>query len=119
MKNSMLAGLIVGGIALAAVAACAGTLGARRSDDYADVISVAQAYDTQQTAWHVCNGDGQELVSATMIGHGCSTVYDYEKTPTGYLVTYLYDGKQDAVLMNHIPRKRLRMENGAPVLATS
>lgn len=56
MKNSLLAPLILGGVVVMAVAAYAGT----RTDlnpwqDYADVVSVAPAFDNQQTARQACN----------------------------------------------------------------
>jgi len=177
MNNSLLAGLILGGVVVTAVGAYAGTRGGLPWDDYADVVLVAQAYDTKQTARQVCNdqavtdqapvkdkkriagtaigavvggvlgnqvgdGDGQKLATAagavaggyagnriqkrmqegntdTTIEQGCSTVYDNEKTPAGFLVTYMYEGKQGVVRMDHNPGKRLLMENGAPVLVAS
>jgi uncharacterized protein YcfJ len=177
MKNSMLAGLIVGGVVLTAVAAYAGSRGGLPWDDYADVVSVEPAYDTKQIARQVCNdetvteqvpvkdekriagaaigavvggvlghqvGSGSGNTAATVAGAAaggyagskiqkgmqerntettteerCGTVYDDEKTPAGFLVTYEFEGKQGVVRMDHNPGKRLRMEDGAPVLTTT
>lgn len=177
MKNSILAGVIVGGIVLTAVAAYAGSRVDLPWEDYAEVVAVETAYDTKQIARQDCSdetvttqvpvkdekriagaaigaviggvlgnqvgdGDGQKLATAagavaggyagskvqkrmqegnteTTTEQRCRTVYDTEKTPSGYLVTYLFDGKQSVVRMDHDPGKRIRMENGAPVLAAA
>ncbi len=177
MNNSVLAGLILGGVVLTAVAAYAGTRGGLPWDDYADVVSIEPAYDTKQTAQQVCNdetiteqvpvkdekriagaaigavvggvlghqvGSGSGNTAATVAGAAaggyagskiqkgmqegntettteqrCGTVYDNEKTPAGFMVTYLFEGKQGVVRMDHNPGKRLRMENGAPALAAT
>ena len=177
MKNSMLAGLIVGGVVLTAVAAYAVSRSGLPWDDYADVVSVEPAYDTKQIARQVCNdetvteqvpvkdekriagtaigavvggvlghqvGSGSGNTAATVAGAAaggyagskiqkgmqerntettteerCGTVYDNEKTPAGFLVTYEFEGKQGVVRMDHDPGKRLRMEDGAPVLTTT
>lgn len=61
----------------------------------------------------------QEGNTETTIEEKCRVVYDTEKTPSGFLVTYLFDGKQSVVRMDHNPGKRIRMENGAPVLTAA
>lgn len=177
MNNSMLAGLIVGGVVLTAVAAFASSRVDLPWEDYADVVLVETAYDTKQIAREDCSdetvteqvpvkdekriagaaigaviggvlgnqvgdGDGQKLATAagavaggyagskiqkrvqegnteTRIEERCRIVYDTEKTPSGYLVTYLFEGKQSVVRMDRDPGKRLRMENGAPVLTAA
>lgn len=171
MKNSLLAPLILGGVAVVAVAAYAGT----RADvnpfqDYADVVSVSPAFDNQQTARQECNddsvtqqvpikdekriagsaigaviggvlgnqvggGDGKKIATAagavaggyagskvqknmqegnteTVVEQNCRTVYDNQKIPAGYDVTYMLDGKQGEVRMDHDPGKRIRVEDG-------
>ncbi len=171
MKNSLLAPLIVGGLVVVAVAAYAGT----RADmnpwqDYADVVSVAPAFDNQQTARQECNdeavtqqtpikdekrivgsaigaviggvlgnqvggGDGKKVATAagavaggyagskvqknlqegnteTVVEQRCRTVYDNQKIPAGFDVTYMLDGRQGEVRMDHDPGKRIRVEDG-------
>ena len=171
MKNSLLAPLILGGVVLVAVGAYAGT----RTDlnpwqDYADVISVAPAFDNKRTARQDCNdqavtqqvpikdekrvagtaigaviggvvgnqvgsGDGKKIATAagavaggyagnkvqkhmqennteTVVENRCQTVYDNEKTPAGFDVTYMLDGQQHVVRMDHNPGNRIRVENG-------
>ena len=170
MKNSLVP-LILGGVAVVAVAAYAGA----RTDlnpwqDYADVVSVAPVFDNQQTARQECNdeavtrqvpvkdekriagtaigavvggvlgnqigsGDGKKIATAagavaggyagsktqkhlqennteTVVEQRCKTVYDNQKTQAGFDVTYLLDGKQGVVRMDHDPGKRIRVEDG-------
>jgi len=172
MKNSLLAPLILGGVAVVAVAAYAGTRANLNPwQDYADVVSVAPAFDNQQTARQECNdeavtqqvpvkdekriagtaigaviggvlgnqvggGDGKKIATAagavaggyagskvqknmqegnteTVVEHRCGTVYDNQKVPAGFDVTYLLDGKQGMVRMDHDPGKRIPVDNGA------
>jgi uncharacterized protein YcfJ len=178
MKNSLLAPLILGGVVVVAVAAYAGT----RADmnpwqDYADVVSVAPAFNDQQTPRQVCNdeavtqqvpikdekrvagtaigaviggvlgnqvggGDGKKIATAagavaggyagnqvqknmqegnteTVVEQRCKIVYYNQKIPAGFDVTYLLDGRQDVVRMDHDPGKRIRVENGALDLSRS
>ena len=178
MKNSLLAPLILGGAVAVAVGAYAST----RTDlnpwqDYADVVSVAPAFDNQQTARQACNdeavtqqvpvkdekrvagtaigaviggvlgnqvggGDGKKIATAagavaggyagnkvqtnmqennteTVVEQRCEDVYDNEKIPAGFDVTYLLDGKQGVVRMDHDPGKRIPVENGALDLGRS
>ena len=171
MKNSLLAPLILGGVVVVAVAAYAGT----RADmnpwqDYAEVVSVAPAFDNQQTARQECTdesvtqqvpikdekriagsaigaviggvlgnqvggGDGKKVATAagavaggyagskvqknlqegnteTVVEQHCRTVYDNQKIPAGFDVTYMLDGRQGEVRMDHDPGKRIRVEDG-------
>ena len=171
MKNSLLTPLILGGVAVVAVAAYAGT----RSDmnpwqDYADVVSVAPAFNNDQTARQECNdeavtqqvpikdenriagtaigaviggvlgnqicgGDAKKIATAAgavaggyagsktqkhlqesnteaVVEERCETVYDNHVIPAGFDVTYMFDGKQGVVRMDHDPGKRIRVENG-------
>ena len=176
MKNSLLAPLILGGVVAVAVAAYAGTR-VNPWQDYADVVSVAPAFDNQQTPRQQCNdeavtqqvpikdekrvagtaigaviggvlgnqvggGDGKKIATAagavaggyagnkvqkhmqegnteTVVEQNCVIVYDNQKIPAGFDVTYLLDGKQDTVRMDHDPGKRIRVENGALDLSSS
>jgi uncharacterized protein YcfJ len=78
MKNSLLAPLILGGVAVGAVAAYAGTrTGMNPWQDYADVVSVELAFDDQQTARQACNDEAvtqqvpfkdEKRVAGTAIG---------------------------------------------------
>ncbi len=178
MKNSLLAPLILGGAVAVAVGAYAST----RTDlnpwqDYADVVSVAPAFDNQQTARQACNdeavtqqvpikdekrvagtaigaviggvlgnqvggGDGKKIATAagavaggyagnkvqknmqednteTVVEKRCEDVYDNEKIPAGFDVTYLLDGKQGVVRMDHDPGNRIPVENGELDLSRS
>ena len=47
----------------------------------------------------------------------CTTVYDSEKVPAGYDVTYEIDGARETVRMDHDPGKRIRIEEGKPVVS--
>jgi uncharacterized protein YcfJ len=61
----------------------------------------------------------QEGNTETIVVQGCETVYDNQKIPAGYQVTYLLDGKQGVVRMDHDPGKRIRVEDGELVLTRS
>jgi len=43
----------------------------------------------------------------------CRTVYDNQKSPAGFDVTYMLDGRQGEVRMDHDPGERIRVEDGA------
>ena len=169
MKNSLLAPLILGGAVVVAVGAYAGTR-MNPWQDYADVVSVAPAFDNQQIARQACNdeavtqqvpikddkriagtaigaviggvlgnqvgsGDGKKVATAagavaggyagskvqknlqeknteTVVEQRCGTVYDNQKIAAGFDVTYLLDGKQGVVRMDHDPGKRIPVDNG-------
>ncbi len=177
MKNSLLAGLILGGVVVTAVGAYASTTSLNPWQDYADVVAIEPAFDNKQVARYVCNdetvtqqvpvkdekriagaaigaviggalgnqvgsGDGKKLATAagavaggyggskvqkriqeknteTVVEERCGTVYDNQKTPAGFEVTYLLDGKQGVVRMDHDPGKRIRVEGGELVLSKS
>jgi uncharacterized protein YcfJ len=61
----------------------------------------------------------QEGNNETVVEERCGTVYDIQKMPAGYQVTYLLDGKQGVVRMDHDPGKRIRVENGELDLSKS
>jgi uncharacterized protein YcfJ len=175
MNNSLLAGLILGGVVVTAVGAYASTqTDLNPFQDYADVVAIETAFDIKQTSRQVCkdeavtqqvpvkdekriagaaigavvggvlgnqigSGDGnkiatvagavgggyagskiqkgmQERNTETVVGNGCETVYLNEEIPAGYQVTYMLDGKQGEVRMDHDPGNRIRVENGELVL---
>lgn len=178
MNNSLLAGAILGGVVVTAVGAYASTrLDFNPWQDYADVVAVEPAFDTNRVARQVCNdeavtqqapvkdekriagtaigaviggvlgnqigdGSGQKLATAagavaggyagskvqkqmqegntdTTMEQRCETVYDSEKVAAGYEVTYLLDGKQGVVRMDHNPGNRIRVKDGVPVTSES
>jgi uncharacterized protein YcfJ len=63
VNNSVIAGIIVGGVALAAAGALAVNSGYNPFQKYATVVSVEQAFDTTQTPRVVC-GDEETLAQA-------------------------------------------------------
>jgi uncharacterized protein YcfJ len=178
MNNSLLAGLILGGVVITAVGAYASTqMNLNPWQEYAQVVSVEPAFDNNRIPRQVCNdgtvtqqvpvkderriagtaigaviggvlgnqvggGDGKKLATAagavaggyagnkvqkrmqegnteTVAVQGCQTVYDYQKIPAGYQVTYVLDGRQGVVRMDHDPGKKIRVEDGALVLTRS
>jgi uncharacterized protein YcfJ len=54
----------------------------------------------------------QEGNTETVVEQRCRTVYDNQKIPAGFDVTYLLDGTQGVVRMDRDPGKRIRVENG-------
>jgi uncharacterized protein YcfJ len=48
----------------------------------------------------------------TVVQERCGTVYDNQKIPAGFEVTYLLDGRQGVVRMDHDPGQRIPVENG-------
>ncbi len=178
MNNSLLAALILGGVAVVAVGAYASTrTNLNPWQDYAEVVSVEPAFDNKQVGRHVCNdeavtqqvpvkdekriagaaigaviggvlghqvgsGDGNKLATAagaaaggyagskvqkgmqernteTVVEERCGTVYDNQKIPAGFEVTYVLDGTQGVVRMDHDPGKRIPVENGQLDLSKS
>ena len=61
----------------------------------------------------------QENNTETVVEQRCGVVYDNQKIPAGFDVTYLLDGKQGVVRMDHDPGKRIRVENGELDLSRS
>lgn len=178
MNKSLVAGVILSGVAITAIGAYASTrTNLNPWQDYAQVVAVEAAFDNKRTARQVCNdetvtqqvpvedekriagtaigaviggvlgnqvgdGDGQKLATAagavaggyagskvqkrmqqgnteTTVVYGCKTVHDNQKIPAGYQVTYLLDGRQGVVRMDHDPGKRIRVEDGELVLTRS
>lgn len=76
--------------------------------------AVAGGYAGNKVQKHMQEGNTESVVEQR-----CEIVYDTKKIPAGFDVTYLLDGKQDVVRMDHEPGKRLRVENGAVDLSRS
>lgn len=67
MNNTALAGIIVGGVVLAAAGAIVANSGYNPLQKYATVVSVEPAFDTTRTPRQVC-GDEAALAQASMPG---------------------------------------------------
>jgi len=65
MNNTVLAGIIVGGVALAAAGSIVASSGYNPLQKYASVVSVEPAFDTTRTPRQVC-GDEAALAQAAM-----------------------------------------------------
>jgi uncharacterized protein YcfJ len=57
----------------------------------------------------------QERNTETVTEQRCRTVYDTESSQECYKVTYRFEGREDVVIMDHDPGKRIRIEDGEPV----
>lgn len=141
MNNSVLAGIIVGAVVLAAAGAIFANSGYNPLQQYATVVSVEPAFDTTRTPRQVC-GDEATLALTPSAGESpaaapktaqapqpagdakaesaeagpCVVVYDTNATQSGYDVTYELDGLQKVVRMDHAPGKRIPVEDGELVL---
>ena len=69
--------------------------------------AVAGGYAGNKVQKHMQEGNFE-----TVVEQRCGTVYDNQKIPAGFDVTYLLDGKQSVVRMDHDPGQRIRVENG-------
>jgi uncharacterized protein YcfJ len=67
MNNTVLAGIIVGGVVLAAAGAIVASSGYNPLQKYATVVSVEPAFDTTRTPRQLC-GDEAALAQASMTG---------------------------------------------------
>ncbi len=67
MNNTVLAGIIVGGVALAAAGSIVASSGYNPLQKYASVVSVEPAFDTTRTPRQVC-GDEAALAQAAVPG---------------------------------------------------
>lgn len=61
----------------------------------------------------------QEGNTETVAEQRCTTVYDIERTPAGYDVTWEFEGRQGVVRMDSDPGERLPMKDGEPVTGES
>jgi uncharacterized protein YcfJ len=67
MNNTVLAGIIVGGVVLAAAGAIVASSGYNPLQKYATVVAVEPAFDTTRTPRQLC-GDEAALAQASMTG---------------------------------------------------
>ena len=72
MNNTVLAGIIVGGVVLAAAGSILASSGYNPLQKYATVVSVEPAFDTTRTPRQVC-GDEATLAQATMTADAAAT----------------------------------------------
>ena len=72
MNNTVLAGIIVGGVVLAATGSILASSGYNPLQKYATVVSVEPAFDTTRTPRQVC-GDEAALAQATMTADAAGT----------------------------------------------
>ena len=61
----------------------------------------------------------QEGNTESVIEHRCETVYDTERKPAGFDVTWEYEGRRGTVRMERDPGKRIPFADGEPVTAES
>jgi uncharacterized protein YcfJ len=149
MNNTVLSGIIVGAVVLAAAGGIVANSGYNPLQKYATVVSVEPAYNTSHTPREVC-GDHAALAQPASAGAGtaavapapspeppapspaaknakageegvedCVTVYDTRSVQAGFDVTYELDGRQDMIRMDHDPGKRIPVEDGELVLSRS
>jgi uncharacterized protein YcfJ len=59
----------------------------------------------------------QERNTETVSVQRCETVYDTERVPSGFDVTYELDGQRNVVRMDRDPGKRIPVRDGEPVLS--
>lgn len=147
MNNTVLAGIIVGGVVLAAAGSILANSGYNPLQTYATVVSVEPAFDTTRTPRQLC-GDEAALAQASMTGDAaaaaapatapakpeqapaskkgssepdasaeCVVVYDTSSVQAGFDVTYELDGAQKVVRMDRDPGKRIPVEDGELVLS--
>jgi uncharacterized protein YcfJ len=72
MNNTVLAGIIVGGVVLAAAGSIVASSGYNPFQEYATVVSVEPAFDTTRTPRQLC-GDEAALAQASMMGDTAAT----------------------------------------------
>ena len=78
MNNTVLAGIIVGGVVLAAAGSIVASSGYNPLQKYATVVSVEPAFDTTRTPRQLC-GDEAALAQASMTGDAAAAA---APTPT-------------------------------------
>jgi uncharacterized protein YcfJ len=76
--------------------------------------AVAGGYGGSKVQKHL-----QENNMETVVEERCGNVYDNQKIPAGYEVTYTFEGKQGVVRMDHHPGQRIPLENGELDLSQS
>ncbi|HET8690961.1 MAG TPA: hypothetical protein VFM30_02415 [Steroidobacteraceae bacterium] len=140
MNNSVLAGMIVGAVVLAAAGSIVANSDYNPMQEYATVVSVEPAFDTTRTPRQVCGEEAALAQSPTgdpsatppaqapadtrapnakaAPGEAgpCLVVYDTSSIQSGFDVTYELDGTRNVVRMDHAPGKRIPVEDGKLVL---
>lgn len=61
----------------------------------------------------------QESNTEMVAQERCETVYDTERTPAGFDVTWEFEGRQGVVRLDHDPGRRIPMEDGEPAVGRS
>jgi uncharacterized protein YcfJ len=147
MNNTILAGIIVGAVVLAAAGGIVASSGYNPLQKYATVVAVEPAFDTTRTPRQVC-GDEATLAQASVDGavaaqaapaaapaqpeatdtakdaaaadaasEDCVVVYDTRSVQAGYHVTYELDGTQEVIRMDRDPGTRIPVEDGELILS--
>lgn len=139
MNNTVVAGLIVGGVVVAAAAAIAVNSGFNPLQEYATVVAVKPAFESNRVPRVACGEEAKLALTQTPANvpsteappaadaakpgtdeeendDDCVTVYETESIQAGYEVTYELDGVQQVVRMDHDPGERIPVENGELVL---
>lgn len=114
MNNTILAGIIVGGVVVAAASAIAVNSGYNPFQKYATVVSVAQAQaaETPPEAPAAAKDDRNTVPQ-------CLTVFDTASVEAGFDATYELDGIQKVVRLDREPGRRIPVEDGELVLSQS
>src|SRR5262245_15445347 len=61
----------------------------------------------------------QDNNTETVVENRCATVWDSQKIPAGFDVTYEWEGRQEVVRMQEMPGERIRIEDGKPAVSES
>jgi uncharacterized protein YcfJ len=107
----------VAGTAIGAV--IGGVLGNQVGDGDGKKIATAAGAVAGGYAGNKVQKRMQEGNTETVVEQRCGIVYNNQEIPAGFDVTYLLDGKQGVVRMDHDPGKRIRVENGELDLSRS
>jgi uncharacterized protein YcfJ len=137
MNNTVLSGLILGTVVVAAGAAIAVNSGFNPWQKYATVVAVEPAFESNRVPRQVCGEEAKRAASTAPAQAGaapaakpesgtsgakegtedCVVVYDTQSIEAGYDVTYELNGEQKVVRMDHDPGERIPVENGRLVLS--
>ncbi|MCC5793470.1 MAG: hypothetical protein JJT85_01890 [Chromatiales bacterium] len=99
---------VAGVVAVAAVAAVSVGYDALDRGQYAEVVEVRRVTTTVLVAGHDCD---EQPIAGT-----CQPTAERRIESPGYYVTYLLDGQQRVVRLDHDPGKRLLVEDGRLIL---
>lgn len=135
MNNTVLAGLIVGTVVVAAGAAITVNSGFNPWQKYATVVAVEPAFKSNRVPRQVCGEQAKLATSPTPAqpdaaakpdagkasakegSEDCVVVYETQSIQAGYDVTYELDGVQKVVRMDYDPGERIPVENGQLVMS--